>query len=638
MKTRIRKGTGMTLALAISAMLVLPFGVPAAAYADEIPSSGDSGTILETEPESITETDSENPDGTEEVSLDETEVPLADSSAVEVKKVSKKSGKYSVSVKQNKVNYRKATITIGGVKKLKKSGITKVKIKAAIYNGKKVATSRSKTVKIKNLVKKNKFTMTFPAFGKYTVKASFYKGKKKVKTLKLRKVGIVAEEYNLAVLNGTFAPLIMTMQLWDITTQDGKPVPTIVGLNRADAWNWKKTPTGVYNNPVYPSKKLGNFTKKVKAMAKYAGDLYEMNKNSKFHFYLADNAVRCIMDIAYKNKIQDDSFDLTLISDGAGTYHWFNKLYNKSNPDEKLATMMNEWENLKQTCLKGKTPKYTSLKYKNGSGNGVLGMSRYTYAAVANQSNYRWQVARQSNFEAANEEFLENAKNRSEQVSTGSMLAALQEKGEKTEKAFKALYRFNNDMFEKAVKNKKKVMLFMGTRTDLEQNFEEFAGFVRKYYGKDYVYYYKGHPATPTRLHPDKEKQLDKLNIIDVESSVAAEIILYFNPDVKVSNVANSSTNEAYTEGMPKAFNGVRLADSVDPLKVTKPELFECFFTKITSDYEAEIIALCSNDSSLKYSYLVEFAGKEGEIAIYNSSKDTLTKYKKQEDGSYKKQ
>ena len=175
----------------------------------------------------------------------------------------------------------------------------------------------------------------------------------------------------------------------------------------------------------------------------------------------------------------------------------------------------------------------------------------------------------------------------------------------------------------------------MGTRVNSEPYFEEFSKYVMKEYGSGYMYYYKGHPATPTKLYPEKQAQLDKLGIRDVESSIAAELILFFYPDVYVSGMSNSTLNGSYTAGHTCAYLGTRLAGKDT---INRGELFQEFFTKITGDYEDSIKALCKNDPSLEHSYLVEYNTNDGDhIAIYDSKANTLTKYIKKGD-SYEKE
>ena len=60
-------------------------------------------------------------------------------------------------------------------------------------------------------------------------------------------------------------------------------------------------------------------------------------------------------------------------------------------------------------------------------------------------------------------------------------------------------------------------------------------------YGDDYLYYYKGHPNTPAGMYPQKQEQLDRLGLTDVDSSVAAELILFFNPEIGLSGYVSST-------------------------------------------------------------------------------------------------
>ena len=566
----------------------------------------------------------------------------AASAAVKVKPVTAKSGSYRVKISQKKVNYKDGTATIYGYKTLKKKNIRKISVTAYMYAGKSVMQKKTKTVRLSGLhASKNKVNFKFPAFGKYTVKVRYYgAGKSPRKTLTLKKVGVVAEEYNIAALNGTFGPLLFTMNLWNdgvLTNKTtGQPIPTVVALSRADAYNWSKLPKNVYSNPLSKTPKSYSFTTKVLRMQAYVKDLHSMNRNSKFHVYLADNCIKRVFDLMYANKIKDDHFDLTLLSDGTASYYFFNKVYNvkDSNPYDALKSMKAEWKTTKNAFLYGHGLNTNALDYSIGGKN--LCMSKYTYAAVASQPNYKWWVTRTNGtFQSTDAAFLKEATDKMTLVGINSMLTDIQKKGDSAIKSFKALYHFSDTMFADAAKAKKKVMILMGTRVNSEPYFEEFSKYVMKEYGSGYMYYYKGHPATPTKLYPEKQAQLDKLGIRDVESSIAAELILFFYPNVYVSGMSNSTLNGSYTAGHTCAYLGTRLAGKDT---INRGELFQEFFTKITGDYEDSIKALCKNDPSLEHSYLVEYNTKDGDhIAIYDSKANTLTKYIKKGD-SYEKE
>lgn len=105
------------------------------------------------------------------------------------------------------------------------------------------------------------------------------------------------------------------------------------------------------------------------------------------------------------------------------------------------------------------------------------------------------------------------------------MLTDLQNKGNETVEEFKNLYNFNDEYFKEAENQGKKAMMILGTYVNLEKSFEDYTNLTKLYYGDDYVYYYKGHPNTPTGMWPEKQKQLDELEVIDVDSSIAAELI-----------------------------------------------------------------------------------------------------------------
>lgn len=550
---------------------------------------------------------------------------------VTTKSVNVKSKNYSLSVKQQDVNKRKVTLKFSKIKQLKKAKISKVKVQAYMtYNEKDIAVY-SKTIKLSNISSKTgKTSVKLPYFGKYKMKVTYYNKKgKKVKSVTAKKVGVVAEEYNIALINGTFGNLFFTLSLWDINKgEDGNIIPTIVSLNRQDAYDWNKLPSDVYKNPMEDSLKQGQMAKKQKAMTAYVNDLYSLNKNSKFHLYLADNYIKGILETMCKNKIKDTSYNVILLSDGSGTYAWFNSMFGDSNAQSVYDDAVADWNSMKKKYLQGKTVDCEKAKYAiSGS---TLSLSKYTYPVVASSDNVEWWVARKNGtFSSKDSEFLSKALESMTEKSLSEMLTNLQSKGDATVAKFKALYHFSNQMFAEAVKNNKKVMILMGSRITSETNFEEFASYVMKYYGSEYEYYYKGHPATPTKLYPEKQKQLDELGIHDVESSIAAELILFFYPDVYCSGMSNSTLNYSYKEGKVGGYLGVRLANKTT---ITGGELFQFFFTQIDSSYETTITSLC--DMSHK-NYLVEFSNNaKADISIYDYTTKTEKSYKLV-DGSY---
>ena len=555
----------------------------------------------------------------------------ASAATVTPKTVKKSDGVYTVAAKQNAANSRTVTVQLKNLKAVKSKGIKTVKIVASMsYNGTQL-TKRVKNVPVKKIDKKTgKFTFSAPAYGKYKVEVRYVnkKGKTIHKTT-LKNVGVVASEYNIGVFNGSFGPLFFSLSLWDDSVMkgaNGKAIPTIIELSRDDSYNWNALPKNVYANPLASSPKKGSFTAKIKRTAAYVADLKQMNKNSKFHFYFADNYVQGIFDLALANKLSESKYDVTLITDGSGSYYWFNGVYGGTNAQSVYDRMAGEYNMMKARWKAGHKVSYKNLKYHIN--NNVLGMSKYAYVAVNESSNVKWWVSRKSGtFASQDSAFLQSALNTMEEKSMNGMLTSIKDEGHAA--SFKKLYHFSNDMFSAAVKNGKKVMVLMGSRVTSETNFTEFAAFTKKYYGSGYEYYYKGHPATPTKLYPEKQKQLDSLGIHDLESSIPAELILFFYPDVYVSGMSNSTLNQAYKAGNTKAYFGTRIANKGS---IMGGDLFELFFTKITDAYEPEVTDLCAEGHSC---FLVEFADTtKADIAIYDYTANTITKYK-MVDGAY---
>lgn len=529
---------------------------------------------------------------------------------------------YTVKFKQTAVGSTSVQVNFPYIQKQKK--VYKVKISfAMIYKGK---TVKSKTYNTKvSTLKKNKNTLQakLPALGKYTATVKYYTKKgKRIKKLTVKNVGAVANEYNIAVLSGTMGPLIFSMDLWDNSKDSkGNTIPTVVSLTRPSAYDWSKLPKGVSVNPMLKSYNDCSFSKIFPAAEAYVKDLYSLNKNSKFHFHFTDFSAAGILQLADRNKIPESNFDVSLYSDGSGSYAYFNKVFGDSNAEKVYDKMSGQWELARKSYRSGHSIDIGNMYGAVSSG--VNGLKSYALVAAKESSNIKWYVTRKSGtFTSQDGQFLSSALESIDEVSLNNKLNVLKENG--LDGAFKNLYHFDNQMFDSA--KGKRVMVLMGSRVTNETNFKEFSSFVKKYYGPTYAYYYKGHPATPTSLYPNKIEDLKAVGIEDIESSIPAELILFFYPDVEVSGMSNSTLNLSYKAGNTKAYFGTRIANKGS---ITGGDLFELFFTKINSSYESEIKDLCVDDASLEYSYLVEYAGNENaDIAIYNYKNNTIKNYK----------
>ncbi|MCR2033571.1 Ig-like domain-containing protein [Anaerofustis stercorihominis] len=549
---------------------------------------------------------------------------------------------YYIEYKQEKVNYTNVEVYIPMYDKLTQKGYAdKAKVVATMSYAGQTTKSYNNTITLSSLsAKSGKVSIKFPAYGKWNVKTEFYKGSKKVYTTKNTNIGIKAEEYNLASLCGTFPVTYATLKLWDITKNaSGDPIPTFMVLERPYSYDWNELPENVYEVPYI---KNPNHTKwesiaprTANQMAAYVKDLYSLDNNAKFHLYSVDIYSYTILALFYKNRIPESNFEVTMLSDGTGSYWPFNSVFNVANPQDRYNEMKQTWENLKKEAYDTqKIPDLSKIPYTNGAT--TTGLIYYPYV-IAKEEGYEWWVARTDAFNIQNADMLSDVKSVATRVNINDLLNALKAKGLRTELEFKALYNFNDSYFEKAEKENKKVMLFLGTTVGntvnvagKEQDFKDYARFTMAYYGDKYIYYYKGHPATPTDLYQWKQDELKNLDVIDIESAMAAELILYFYPDAYLSGYSTSvfeNTNDV--DKKCGLFNCTKSASS----SFVYGKDMDYYCSKITASSEESIKKLCSGASSdFKGFYLIEFndnVSKSFNTAIWNANNSTITYYQK---------
>lgn len=265
-------------------------------------------------------------------------------------------------------------------------------------------------------------------------------------------------------------------------------------------------------------------------------------------------------------------------------------------------------------------------------------MKYYTYVVVNEEkksgSDIEWWLARTSGtLLSPDTEFLNNA---CRTVADGgiirltafnTMLNELTSKGDAVEKEFKSLYHFSETMFEDAEKNGKQAMMFLGTRVTGEAYFEDYARFCMLYYGDEYEYYYKGHPGTPTDMYPEKQKQLDSLGIHDVESSIAAELILYFYPEISMSGY-DSTTFISTSEEMACCLFNKSLEDAYNVTNGCDYKNTIDFCINRITDYTKGVATQLNSEHN---NYLVEFnkvvSDSPYDIAVWDATDSCIYYY-----------
>ncbi len=427
-------------------------------------------------------------------------------------------------------------------------------------------------------------------YGKHTVAVKATNVEKAVCNT-TAEVSLTAKEYNIAPISGSMPQLYFTLNMKEITN-DGA-IPTFVWLARPDSWNWDNLPENVYAMPNVDKSEVlthNNYDAMVDATNAYIKELYSLNKDSKFNLYINDFNSYLYLKLLVANGIPEANYYVTLLSDGGASYEAFNNAFNGEDPDfdadAKYDAMVADMNTL-----------YNEVREK-GDYNWIdaftvdtYTFNQYAYVASREKGNVEWWILRPRAgvLNSPDEDFINRVLNDDktegiiEERNFASPLTKMTDE-EKTE--LKQLYNFNNEMFEAADESGKDAMMILGSwaLAKNEPDFEAYVRFVKTYYGDDFVYYYKGHPNTPTRNYPDKQAQLEKLGLIDVESSINAELILFFYPDIYMCGYNSSTFLSVQSPEMACAMFNMKAEDCEAEYK----DLIGIYISKIdveTSEY-----------------------------------------------------
>lgn len=416
------------------------------------------------------------------------------------------------------------------------------------------------------------------AYGKIKLYIVGTKGDGQEEIIAVNKTTVWADEYNFASLNGTFPVVYFTLGLFSMDGESKanfeaanveagkniqfiKNVPTFASLERVAAYNWNSLPKNVHTLPnvSYDYSISGDFHGTNNAMADYIAELYEINPESKFHFYCVDNYPELIAKFFYAQGIGDDSFDATFISDGTATVAAFKRIFSESDADEKYETLAAEWQAVKEKAAAGQQNYFEGLTH--GYEDYSILMD-YAFVMANEQSNIKWWISRD----------LFTANSGTQEIADKiALMKSNDEGGDKIEifgindmlsnlsaadqVNLKELFHFDGEMFSAAEENGKKILVIIGTSTAGEENIEQYLDLIKTLYGDEYQIYYKGHPGYLTGLNAQKLAMFEKYGITDIDGSIAAELILFYCPDVYLAGWSSTTYKSASTDRLLALFN-----------------------------------------------------------------------------------
>lgn len=481
----------------------------------------------------------------------------------------------------------------------------------------------SQTINSPSLIAKGNATVN-ASYGKQIVEVVVKKNNGATSS-KSQSVDVFADEYVIAPLVATMPVTFFSLNLKEYT--NNYSIPTFVWLQRGGAWNYSNLHENVYLMPMGEYSEMSTYTDPVKMYeetSKWVKELYEINPNSKFHLYYNDYHPWGWMQATVANNIPTENYDVTLLSDGTGSYYAFSKYMCQSNSDELFAQMCEKYNKLKeQISAKGSYTHYdTNVEIDTSE------LRHYIFCMLTEEPNVKLVLARdfvKNDMPKDNpmrETFLgliANAENPNRPINVYSLYSLLNNLSSDEKVELKSLYKFSDNMFEKANEEGKKIMVILGTRTDLETNFDYLVKATMAYYGNEYVYYYKGHPGTPTQMDSAKMERLNNLGLIDVDSTISAELIFFFNPEIYATGYS-STTYVSLTDEQVKGIWNVKLSNVNTEYK----EKVDYTITKLSeSDSVYGLLAVNSN------CFLFEFKDTTNyDCAVYDAEANLIRYYK----------
>ncbi len=479
-------------------------------------------------------------------------------------------------------------------------------------------------------------------YGKHTVTLTAYTADEKYGK-EISEVALTNDKYIIAPISGSMPQLYFTLYMDEITAD--YTIPAFVWLARPGSWNWDNLPDNVYAMPTVDISEVlvhNNYDRMVEITDAYIEELYSLDPNAKFDLYINDYNAYLYLKLMAGNGIPEENYYVTLLSDGGASNSAFNSAFNIEeegfDADTVYADMAAKLETLYAEVREAEDYNWTQEFTVN-----TTEFTKYAYVCAKEHDNVEWWLPRPRAgvLCSTDEEFINTVlnvdtvkapnENRADNIIIERNFAnPLTNMDEEAKTALKALYNFSDDMFEAAESQGKKAMMILGSwaKPENEPDFESYVKMIMAYYGDEYVYFYKGHPNTPTALYPDKQAQLEELGLIDVESSINAELILFFYPDIYMCGYASSTFTSVYSEEMACAlFNVSKDTAYSDEAYDAYKELIGFYATKLATPAETIYASLCPETDHTYF--LMEFNrdDKPADIAIYDETAGTITYY-----------
>ncbi len=387
-------------------------------------------------------------------------------------------------------------------------------------------------------------------YGKHRITLTIYTAGENVFSLS-REVALTADEYNAACLIATVPATDFTLIALD---GDGKTeyfnpeFPTIITLERAQAYNWDNLPESMMICPFMSDDKVRNgyladgWSLDYPEFWEYVNYLYQLDNDSKFNFYLNDYWPDHIFN-AFSAGIPLSQMTITFVTDGTASFLIIRDTYKDGGEGDDSLEIYGKyqasWEKVKAKLNAGDLTGYKNELIASTDSQ----ILRPYLPVLINDSGIKvwWIVNNTSENNFGSSEVFKQKVAKSSNFKSVNMNTLLNNLNEEEQKELRYLYSFDNTELVNAQKEGKKILVFLGTSTSGEGSLEDAIKIMKAIYGDEYAYFYKGHPGHVMNDDGRRERIAKDNGVTIIDASVPAELVYFFNPTIGMCGYQSST-------------------------------------------------------------------------------------------------
>ena len=157
---------------------------------------------------------------------------------------------------------------------------------------------------------------------------------------------IIAKEVLLAPLQATLAPLMFSLDIFNIKKNFDCLI--YVALSRYKAWNWNNLPERVFLFDILDENNFQslNFYSILDKLKLWMAQMYQINNDIMFNLFINDYHNYIIPICIYANNIPSKNYKIYMLTDGTASYSFFNEMFDNKD------TYIQNYERLKKKIFR----------------------------------------------------------------------------------------------------------------------------------------------------------------------------------------------------------------------------------------------------------------------------------------------